>query len=289
MDELRQSFVEGVEQVMRSIHLVEARGGQREWELWAEEARSTRSQERWDLAQVKAVFVSDQGIQFTVTGAVGVVEVVDRDIWVEGDVLIRSANGYEYRTDRVSYSSAERRLFSPTPVSMREPPNALGEALTLSGQSLVADLETSLVKITGDVRGSKRLEKGQLFNIRSEEADFSGLQRIGVFRGRVQMNLDEVRVTGDRAEFEYDGATQEVQVVAVRGGVRASDSEKWVTSQEARAYLRERRFVFSGEPRVVQDRDELRGDKIVFLDGGRQVRVERARARVEKKSLENVN
>jgi lipopolysaccharide export system protein LptA len=49
------------------------------------------------------------------------------------------------------------------------------------------------------------------------------------------------------------------------------------------------RFVFRGNPRVVQNNDELRGDEIVFLDGGKRVQVKSARAKVDQKRLEKSN
>ncbi len=284
-----QPLAEDIEQVMSSVHLVEARQGLREWELWADQAQSLRGQERWNLFEVKAVFFSAEGAQFTVTGARGVVELLTKNIRVEGEVLIRSANGYEYRTETVIYSSEDRRLNSPTQVKMLEPRNEFGQGLSLTGDSLDADLVTSQVFVQGNVHGVQGLERGREFDIRSHTAEFSGLKRMGVFVGNVVMDWDNMRVTGSRAEFEYDAPTQQVKRVLVGGGVRAWDDEKRVTSKTVRAYLSERRFVFEGQPRVVQDRDELQGERIVLLDGGTQVIVERARARVEKESLEKVN
>jgi len=40
---------------------------------------------------------------------------------------------------------------------------------------------------------------------------------------------------------------------------------------------------------VVQNNDELRGEEIVFLDGGKRVQVQRARAKVDEKRLEKTN
>jgi lipopolysaccharide export system protein LptA len=49
--------------------------------------------------------------------------------------------------------------------------------------------------------------------------------------------------------------------------------------------LNKNEFVFDGRPRVVQDNDELRGDRIVFLDGGKKVKVQNAKLKVSRESL----
>ena len=43
--------------------------------------------------------------------------------------------------------------------------------------------------------------------------------------------------------------------------------------------------MFDGKPRVVQDNDEVRGDRITFLDGGKKVNVQNAKIKVSKDTL----
>jgi lipopolysaccharide export system protein LptA len=73
------------------------------------------------------------------------------------------------------------------------------------------------------------------------------------------------------------------------GGARVSDADKWATAQNVMVDFEKDRFIFRGHPRVVQNNDDLRGEEIVFLDGGKRVRVKGARARVDEKKLEKVN
>ena len=73
------------------------------------------------------------------------------------------------------------------------------------------------------------------------------------------------------------------------GGAKVSDADKWATAQNVRVDFESNRFVFRGNPRVMQSGDELRGEEIVFLDGGRRVQVKSARARVDEKRMEKVH
>jgi lipopolysaccharide export system protein LptA len=74
--------------------------------------------------------------------------------------------------------------------------------------------------------------------------------------------------------------------VEFTGGARVSDSEKWATAQNLNVDFDSNRFIFRGNPRVVQNNDELRGEEIIFLDGGKQVQVRSARAKVDEKRLQ---
>ena len=94
-----------------------------------------------------------------------------------------------------------------------------------------------------------------------------------------------MRITGPEARFNYDPKTDVVKSVYVSGGTRVSDSEKWATSENVNVDFEQNKFVFRGDPRVVQNNDELRGDEIVFLDGGKQVDVRHARAKVDEKHI----
>ena len=102
------------------------------------------------------------------------------------------------------------------------------------------------------------------------------------------MEMDGMKISGPEAVFNYDRERGEVVAVDVLGGVRVTDLDKWATAQKLNIQLDARKIVFTGSPRVVQNDDELRGEEIVFHNGGEQVEVRRARARVEQKTLERM-
>src|SRR6185312_5174548 len=73
--------------------------------------------------------------------------------------------------------------------------------------------------------------------------------------------------------------------VELNGGVKMSDLHKWATSDKLNIDLAKNEFVFDGAPRVVQDDDELRGDRIIFLDGGKRVQVQNAKVKVSNETI----
>ena len=98
-----------------------------------------------------------------------------------------------------------------------------------------------------------------------------------------------MRITGPEASFAYDSKRDLIKTVNFTGGARVSDADKWATAQNVRVDFETNRYVFRGNPRVMQNNDELRGEEIVFLDGGKRVQVKSARAKVDENRLEQKN
>ena len=275
-----------VDQSMDGMHMIETQEGAKEWEVWSDKALSFKAKERLELQKVKAVFFSEKGVTFTVTGNRGVVQVKTKDLKVEGDVVTRSSNGYVFKTESIDYESKARKLTAPHAVKMTGPPDAANHALKLTGASMRASLKASTIEVERDVHAEKMLTADRVAYIRSQRALFSGKDKTAQFRGDVTLDMDAMRITGPHAQFAYDPKGESVKSVVFSGGARVSDADKWATAQNVQVDFEENRFVFRGTPRVVQNNDELRGEEIVFLDGGKRVQVRGARAKVDEKRLE---
>lgn len=284
-----QEPASGIEQLMRGAHLVETREGEKEWELWSDTATSYKQKAQWSLQTVKTQFFGKDGVHFIVTGERGSVQVQTKDMTVLGNVKIRSSNGYVFKTEAVEYHSVQRRLIAPKPVTMWGPQDETGNSLFLRGQSLEADLNNALMTVHRDVKGEKSFKGDKRLQIRSQRADFSGKSNLARFSGEVVMDFESMRITGPEAVFEYGPDANLVKSVHVSGGVRVSDLDKWATSQKVSVNFDKDKYVFRGNPKVVQNNDELQGEEIVFLEGGRKVEVLKARAKVDKSRLEKVN
>jgi LPS export ABC transporter protein LptC len=276
----------GVDQSINGMHMIETHEAAKEWELWSDRAVSLKAQEKLELEKVKAKFFSDSGVTFDVIGKKGTVETKAKNLKVEGDVVITSSNGYTFKTPYMNYDSARRRIVTDQPVEMTGPKDANNNALRLTGIGMQASLENSTMEVLRDVKAQKALEGGRKAVIRSHHSFFSGKDRTAKFLGDVILDMDNMRITGPEAQFLYDAKKDVVKNVIFTGGAKVSDADKWATAQNLNVDFEANRFVFRGNPRVVQNNDELRGEEIVFLDGGKRVQVSRARAKVDEKRLE---
>lgn len=275
-----------VDQSMNGMHMIETHEGQKEWELWSDKAVSFKAKEVLELETVKAIFFSDSGTTFTVTGETGRVETKSKNLRVEGDVVTRSSNGYVFRTQTMDYDSGERRIHATQAVQMLGPQDEAGQSLNLTGVGMESSLVDGTMDVLRDVRAQKTLDGGKKALIRSQRARFSAKSRAAQFFGDVVLDMENMRITGPEAKFEYEKDSDQLRSVLFTGGARVSDADKWATAQNVKVDFEKNRFIFRGNPRLVQNNDELRGEEIIFLDGGKRVQVQRARAKVDEKRLE---
>ncbi len=269
------------EHTMQGVSSIGSKGDAKEWELTAARAVRMTENEDWIIEQVKVTFFGDNGVTYVVTGQRGDVDVKKNNIKISGDVVTNSSNGYTFRTEAVFYDSAHRRLTTPHQVSMIGPPEEDGSRLELTGIDLLADMNSNDISVSKDVHAKKSIRDGKVATIVSQRGLFSGKSNSARFIGNVVIDIETLRITGPEARFVYkeDGST--IDSMTVDGGVKVTDVDKWATSKKVSVHFEEDKFVFNGDPRVVQDGDELIGDEIVFLKGGKEVQVSNARATIE--------
>ncbi|MEZ4872187.1 MAG: LPS export ABC transporter periplasmic protein LptC [Bdellovibrionales bacterium] len=248
-----------------------------------------RGTETWRMNAVKMVFFTEKGDKYVVTGEEGLVNSEERIVEINGKVIVRSQNGYKFSTEIVRYSTISRKLLGPKPIEMLGPRDINGNSLYLTGDSMEADMTTSEIQIKGNIKSRKTFANERLVKIVSDEAKFSGETYSSRFLGGVTLDSEAMRNYRARSIFQFDPGSDQVVSIQLIGGVRVSDPDKWATAESLTAFFDQNKFIFKGSPRVVQDADELRGDEIIFIDGGKRVKVLRAKAKVDKKRLENVN
>ena len=155
--------------------------------------------------------------------------------------------------------------------------------MKVDGEKMVVDVELSKMTIAPDVRAEKSLNGGRKMKVVSQSAEFSGKNKEAKFAGLVVMEYDRVKLEGPAASFLQSSKGNFLSNISFSGGVKVSDLDKFATSENLNLDLVANRFVFTGKPKVYQGNDELSGEEIIFLEGGKKVKVEKVRATVEKK------
>lgn len=272
----------GAEKVMKDVHLVESKAGARDWELYAEAAEGYAGQGSWELKNVKVLFYSGEKVEFTVTGQSGRIDSKTKDMEIAGEVSTISNNGYRFQSPSLIYLADMRLLKSPEKIRMISPPDENGKAMQLDGEKMQAMVDKSVMTISNGVVAKKQMNDGKIFVIKSQVAEFSGHDNSAKFLEKVMIELDTMRMEGPEAQFSYKEGTEMLQSILMRGGVRVSDIDKYATSEAVRFDPKDNRFTLTGKPRVVQNNDEILGDQIIFIDGGKKVKIENIKARVEK-------
>lgn len=280
----RQRGSDSYDQLARGIHLVEVKGAEREWELWADQADKRSGFQDWDLVKVKAQFFGRDRLRYNVLGRQGSVAESQKDMEIVGDVRTISSEGYRIEAESLKYNSEDRTLETPGHVSLFGPPGASrsGSSFQMEGVGLKAFVEESTIVLEDQVVATVE-EPGQpAVHISSQKVTLLGESKTVVFEGRVRITYQEMVLRAPRSTFYFEraGASGLSKAVLDRG-VRMQDSLRQGSSQKLTIYPAEERAEMEGNPRVVQGEDVLQGDKIAFLQGGERVQVLRARGRVQ--------
>ncbi len=283
---LSQPETQQAQQSMRGVHLSESKSGSRDWELWADQAFTTEGGAIWKLLNVKVQFFGDGGVTYVVTGETGDVNVNTKDVRISGNVVMISSNGYRFRTQQLYYVSQARALKTGDPVAMNGGEGKGEFPLELKGVGMLANLGTNEIKILENVKSKRQLESKDFVFIESNTAEFSSANRIAKYLGDVTIDYQGSRITGPSARFDYDPTIKAVSSLLVEGGARVTDLSKWATAKTIQMLFKENKFILKGSPRVVQDNDELVGDEITFLDGGKEILVNRAKAEMQPRAIE---
>ena len=283
----RQKNSSGTGQSMTGVRLVESGGSGREWELNSEKAFTEKSGKSWKLEGVKAQFFGVDGTVFDVKGKTGTVYLESKDMQIGGDVEVKSSNGYTFFVETINYSAKEKHLISNSEVQMFGPKQKREDGLSLNGIGLVFDLNQTSMKILDKVNAQKRMAKGnELIKITSVQAEFSSIDNTAKFSQNVVIDYETMRLTGPEAVFSYDKNGKQLNSLSVAGGVKVSDKDKWATSKLVTVDFKKNKYVFKGSPKLVQNNDELRGDEIIFFDGGNRVKVKNTSTNFKSENLD---
>jgi LPS export ABC transporter protein LptC/lipopolysaccharide transport protein LptA len=271
----------GAEQKMQGVHLVESSSGSRDWELFAKSAEGYNGKGIWELTDVKVNFYNADNIEFTVTGKMGSIDSKSKDMRITGGVQTVSSNSYRFQTQTVSYKASTRTLLSPDKVKMTGPTKKNSGALIVTGDSMEMNVNSKLMRIKDHVTAQKTLQDGKNFSISSNGAEFSSESNLARFFDHVTIEVESMRLEGPEASFQYEKSLDFLSSVLVKGGVKVSDRDRFATSEAVKYDPLKNQFVLTGRPRVVQNNDEITGDQIVFFEGGKKVKVENIRAKME--------
>ncbi len=220
-------------------------------------------------------------MDFVVVGDKGEIESQTKNMSIQGKVITTSSNGYKFESESIKYFSKERYLKAPDKIKMIGPSDEKGEGLTLDGVGMEAWVEKKEMKILSSVNAKKTLFEGKTFLINSDSAFFSGQSSSAKFIGSVELSLDNYKVRGPQAEFQNRTGTEFLQSIIVMGGAKVLGGDKFATAETITYDPYEDKYVLKGLPKVIQNQDEITGEQIVFLNGGKKVKVENISGKVE--------
>jgi LPS export ABC transporter protein LptC len=272
---------DSIEQKMLGVHYVENSTNQKGWELFATEASGT-TDSQWILKKVKVQFFSNDNSSFIVTGDVGEVDGTSKDMLVRGHVTTTSSNGYSFKTDTLRYVAQFKQMTSSDQVEMLGPADTKGAGFKLNGVGLLVDIVRNKMTILDQVHAEKKIDLKN-FNLTSLTAEFSNKSQEALFSGKVKMNLGPTKIEAPHAYFTYSNKTKSLEKIVLKKDVKLVELDKKAQCEELEINVIEDKMTLRGQPKVQQGEDEIVGEEIVFLDGGKKVKINKVDIKGQKK------
>jgi LPS export ABC transporter protein LptC len=138
---------------VEKIRFVEDKHGEKTWELEAKTVHQYQEQNTIVLEDIKVTFYAKEGRTLLLTGKQGKLYQDSKDVELAGDVVLNSSDGYQLKTQTVSYRHAERILSTSDPVEVE------GEQLRLTGRGMLVNTEAKTFKILSQVKTQLRGKK----------------------------------------------------------------------------------------------------------------------------------
>jgi LPS export ABC transporter protein LptC/lipopolysaccharide transport protein LptA len=273
-----------IQQKMQGVHLVESQRGTRDWELFSKSAQSYQNSPIWDLENVRIVFYNDEKQSLVLTGKKGKIDTKTKDMKIDGEVDIETNNGYIFSAPYVEYDSGQRLIFCSGLVSVKGPLVANKRSLFLKGMGMRIPVATQKMYLDQDVSGEKIVSDDKKINFKSHRAELSSLNQVAQFMESVVIRYPPMTMSSDNATFAYSEKSQLFEYLDLSGKVELRDENRRALSDKLRVDIATKQFTFSGQPRLYQGEDELSGEQIIFLDGGKKVKVEK----VKLKSIDGI-
>lgn len=273
--EQKKSNRKAVEQKMVGVHLVENSNNTKGWELHADEA-SGSSEELWVLKKVKVEFFNENESSFVVSGDIGEINGQTKNMVIRGQVVTQSSNGYQFETNDLNYVASDKKLISESLVRMLGPDDKNGAGFKLTGQGFKIDLTTNKMYIESNIEASKTID-GKNFNVTSNAAEFSNKNQEALFSDNVNMSFEKTKITAPQAFFRYSERQKALESILLKDHVVLKDEGKSAVCQQLLMNLIEDIMTLSGHPKVQMGEDEIQGEEIVFLEGGKKVKINKVK------------
>lgn len=133
---------------VKGIDLKEMDGERVVWELRAEEGRYYRDKGYIELSRVRMRFYSKDGKTYDLSGREGKYYQKTGNLFLSGNVVGISSNGYRIDTDSLLYRAREGVIETEDPVIIK------GRDMVVKGRGLLIDVRRSLFSLKGGVRTS---------------------------------------------------------------------------------------------------------------------------------------
>ncbi|MDT8317201.1 MAG: LPS export ABC transporter periplasmic protein LptC [bacterium] len=150
--------VPGADYSMVLPHFVEMKGNDKVTDVKAESASYFKDDNMADLERPEMVFFGADGKETKIEGRHGIIDTSTNDLLIEGDVVARSPEGHDFKSESLRYVSGPKLVTTDDPISIR------GRNFIIRGSGMRLDIENETYYINKDVVA--------FFNVSGSEVGF---------------------------------------------------------------------------------------------------------------------
>lgn len=147
-EEVIDSVAKNVDLSLKKLNYTETRAGVRRWALVADSAEHSAAGKLAHLENIRMTFYDQGGrhADITLTARQGEIHTETRVVTVRGRVVVHSARGYTFYTQRLQYREADRMIRTDAPVRM------VSATMEVTGTGLRFDVRSHALKLLAHVR-----------------------------------------------------------------------------------------------------------------------------------------
>jgi lipopolysaccharide export system protein LptA len=162
-------------------------------------------------------------------------------------------------------------------LTVRGDPRAQLGTRTVAGQlvTFTTGLDRLEVQQARTLAPNESSAKGETVEIDADRLVLEGTQSTAVWKGNVRARRGTTLLKAPELTAHYD-AKGTVTRVQARGGVEATDADKWARGQRADYDNAKGVLVVTGQPEARQGLNRMRGSRVTFVTGKDTVEVENA-------------
>jgi len=277
-----------VEQSIKGVYLVDSQKDDTNWELWAESGLSSSASSSWRFNNVKVNFYTKDKKVYKVMSEIGLIDLKEKTMTFEGEILIESPNGYFMKAETLSYNFKDKVIFTDDPVAIDSHRGAVNEPLKFSSESMKLQLQDSKIFLD-KINSTKTIKKNKLIKIKSDKAVLSGNSYRVEYKKNVKLKGLGFNISSDRIKLYISKKRKQINNLTAIGNVLVTSGDRIGQSGLAKVDFKDEVIEMLRSPSLKQGKDVLYGERIIFYNKTKSVAVKKARAKVDKNKLETYN
>ncbi|MCS6838783.1 MAG: LptA/OstA family protein [Bdellovibrionaceae bacterium] len=262
--------------LLRQIHWLESFDNDKEWELYAIEAKNKGIENIWELSQVEAYFYDVKKKSIKVVGNLATYHLNQRQLIISGHVRIWVYDDYVAETDQLIYWAAQRELQSQGEVflkSQHDPSQSIQAGLI---RALMAKEE---IFFESGVLVKHPLNQEDALLVQSKLADLNRKYKTINLRDEVKVELPDSRFESNLATLFFNNFARRPYRIVMKDQVRLESKARKAECGRAVFHVDRGLVELTQNPVLWESHRRVEGERIILDYENDEVTVDKIRAK----------